>query len=221
LNVLPHPFELVIFDCDGVLVDSERVTNLVFAELLGELGLRYTLEDMFEHFVGSSMPQCLVKIEAALGRPVPEDFVATYQKRRNIALERDLQPVAGIHAVLDALTLPTCVASSGAHDKMRLTLGLTGLWPRFEGRIFSVTDVERPKPAPDVFLHAAKTLGFDPSVCVVIEDSPTGVTAGIAAGMTVLGFSKHMPAGRLRAAGAHHCFEDMSALPQLIENGRA
>lgn len=214
------PFELVIFDCDGVLVDSERVTNLVFAELLGELGLHYTLEGMFEHFVGSSMPQCLEKIEAELGRPVPADFVATYQKRRNIALERDLKPVPGIVAALDAINLPTCVASSGAHDKMRLTLGLTGLWPRFEGRIFSVTDVEKPKPAPDVFLHAAKTLGFAPAACVVVEDSPTGVKAAIAAGMTVLGYSAMMSADRLRAAGAHHCFGDMAALPGLIAGGR-
>jgi HAD superfamily hydrolase (TIGR01509 family) len=217
---MPRPFELVIFDCDGVLVDSERVTNLVFAELLGELGLNYTLEDMFEHFVGSSMPQCLEKIEAQLGRPVPDDFVATYQKRRNAALERGLKPIPGIEATLDALTLPTCVASSGAHDKMRLTLGLTGLWPRFEGRIFSVTEVEKPKPAPDVFLHAAKTLGFDPAACVVIEDSPTGVKAGVAAGMTVLGYSALMPEARLRAAGAHHCFADMALLPEIIYPGR-
>lgn len=216
-----QPFALVIFDCDGVLVDSERVTNLVFAELLGELGLHYTLEDMFEHFVGSSMPQCLEKIEAQLGRPVPHDFVASYQARRNVALERDLKPVAGIHEALAQLTLPSCVASSGAHDKMRLTLGLTGLWPRFEGRIFSVTDVPNPKPAPDVFLHAAKTLGFDPAACVVVEDSPTGVKAAVAAGMTVLGYSALMSATRLRAAGAHHCFDDMSALPQMIDQGRA
>lgn len=215
------PFELVIFDCDGVLVDSERVTNLVFAELLGELGLSYTLEQMFEHFVGSSMPQCLEKIEAQLGRPVPDDFVATYQARRNVALERDLKPVDGIHVALEQLTLPSCVASSGAHDKMRLTLGLTGLWPRFEGRIFSVTDVKNPKPAPDVFLHAAKTLGFEPAACVVIEDSPTGVKAAVAAGMTVFGYCKLMPEARLRAAGAHHCFDDMAALPQMIAQGRA
>ena len=217
---MQQPFELVIFDCDGVLVDSERVTNLVFAELLGELGLHYTLEDMFERFVGSSMPQCLEKIEAELGRPVPPDFVPTYQERRNAALERDLNAIPGVVAALDAITLPSCVASSGAHDKMRLTLGLTGLWPRFEGRIFSVTDVANPKPAPDVFLHAAKTLGINPGACVVVEDSPTGVRAGVAAGMTVLGYSKLMPATRLRAAGAHHCFDDMAALPQLIALGR-
>ncbi|NUP14121.1 MAG: HAD family hydrolase [Polyangiaceae bacterium] len=214
-----RPFELVIFDCDGVLVDSERITNLVFAELLAELGLHFTLDDMFEHFVGLSMPQCLEKIHGYLGRPPPDDFVSRYVVRRDEALKARLTPIPGIEAALDALSLPFCVASSGAHEKMRLTLGLTGLWRRFEGRIFSTADVAKPKPAPDVFLYAARTLGAPPAACVVIEDSPTGVSAAVAAGMTVLGYSALMPAARLKAAGAHHCFDAMLALPGLIELG--
>jgi HAD superfamily hydrolase (TIGR01509 family) len=210
------PYQLIIFDCDGVLVDSERITNQVFVEMLNALGLPLTLEDMFEHFVGRSMGQCLEKITVMLGRAPPEDFLPDYRARTTLALAAKLKPVPGIEAALDAIALPWCVASSGDHAKMRTTLGVTGLLPRFEGRIFSVTEVAHPKPAPDVFLHAAQKCGAVPADCVVIEDTPTGVAAGVAAGMTVLGYCALTPAHRLLASGAHQVFSEMADLPRLL-----
>lgn len=212
-------YGLVIFDCDGVLVDSEPITNQVFADLLGELGLRLTLDETFEHFLGHSMARCLEKITALLGRPPPDDFVASYIERADRALARQVTPVAGIEQALAQIALPSCVASNGRYEKMRLTLGVTGLLPRFEGRLFSSRDVARAKPAPDVFLHAAERCGVTPEACVVVEDTPAGVAGGVAAGMTVLGYGALTPPDRLRAAGAHCVFDRMADLPGLIAGG--
>lgn len=209
-------FQLVIFDCDGVLVDSELITNRVFVGMLNELGLKLSLDDMFERFVGRSMPQCLALIAQLLGREVPDEFVSAYRVRIAAALKSELKAVPGIESVLESLTLPYCVASSGTHDKMQMTLGLTGLLPKFQGKMFSVTEVAHPKPFPDVFLHAAKQMGVAASSCAVIEDTPTGVQAGVAAGMTVFGFCAHTPQHRLLEAGAHHTFEHMRELPRLV-----
>ena len=212
-------FDLVIFDCDGVLVDSERITNQVFADMLNEIGLPVTLEDMFEKFVGRSMSQCLELITEMLGTQPPEDFVNNYKRRTTSALLSKLTAVSGIENALDKIRLPFCVASSGDHDKMRTTLGITKLLPRFEGKLYSVTEVNRGKPYPDVFLYAAQRHAVEPSSCVVIEDTPTGVKAGIAAGMTVYGYAALTPAFRLLEAGAHCTFTDMALLPSLIESG--
>ena len=212
-------FDLVIFDCDGVLVDSERITNQVFADMLNEIGVAVTLDDMFEKFVGLSMGQCLELITAMLRKAPPGDFVEQYKKRTTAALLSKLTAVPGIEQALDALAIPFCVASSGDHDKMRTTLGITKLLPRFVGKIYSVAEVARGKPYPDVFLHAARQQGAEPASCIVIEDTPTGVKAGVAAGMTVLGYSALTPAHRLLEAGAHSTFEDMTLLPTLIANG--
>jgi HAD superfamily hydrolase (TIGR01509 family) len=209
---------LAIFDCDGVLVDSEHIANEVFAARLRELGLEVSLEDMFERFVGHSMAHCMALVGEMLGHEPPAGFLEDLQRRTFDAFRRGLEPVEGVVAALDVImpAMPACVASSGDHDKLRVTLGRTGLWPRFEGRIFSVVDVARPKPAPDVYLHAARSLGTLPARCVVIEDSPIGVAAGVAAGMTVLGFARHAPAARLLAAGASRTFDDMADLPGLL-----
>ena len=168
-------FELVIFDCDGVLVDSERITNRIFAQMLNELGLAVTLDDMFERFVGHSMAHCLDIITELLGRMPPAGFADEYRIRTRAAIDSELRAVPGIVEAIDKIHLPYCVASSGDFDKMRTTLGITGLLPRFEGRLFSVTEVARGKPAPDIFLHAASKFGIEPGVCAVVEDSPTGV----------------------------------------------
>jgi HAD superfamily hydrolase (TIGR01509 family) len=215
-KVTKRRFELLIFDCDGVLVDSEVITNRVFVGMLNELGLALSLEDMFERFVGRSMPQCLTLIRQLLGREVPEEFLPEFQLRITAALESELKAVDGIESVLETIKLPYCVASSGTHAKMRLTLGLTGLLPNFEGRMFSVTEVALPKPFPDVFLHAAMQLNTAAAACAVIEDTPTGVRAGVAAGMTVFGFCAHTPKHRLLEAGAHHIFDNMRDLPRLL-----
>jgi HAD superfamily hydrolase (TIGR01509 family) len=211
-------FELLIFDCDGVLVDSELITNRIFVGMLNELGLALPLDDMFERFVGRSMPQCLKMVAELLGDDVPEGFVDEFQTRIAAALRSELKPVRGIEEVLASMTLPFCVASSGTYDKMRLTLGLTGLLSRFQGKMFSVIDVANPKPFPDVFLYAAMQSGVAPAACAVIEDTPTGVQAGVAAGMTVFGFCAHTPRQRLIEAGAHHTFAHMRELPSLISN---
>lgn len=212
-------FELVIFDCDGVLVDSERISNQVFADMLNELGIPATLDYMFEHFVGHSMNYCMELVARLLGHRPPADFVDRYRERVNTAFASKLEAVHGIEAALEQIDLPTCVASSGDHDKMRTTLGITGLLSRFERRIFSVTEVARSKPWPDIFLHAANMNGVQPSRCVVVEDSPTGVKAAVAAGMTVLGYAALTPASRLLDAGAHRVFTSMAELPVLIDAG--
>ncbi len=210
--------DLVIFDCDGVLVDSERVANEVFARLLAEVcGLQFTLEDMFDTFVGHSRAQCLQKIEALIGEPPPPELDQRYQQDINLALEESVMAIDGIENVLEQLPLPYCVASSGSHEKMRMTLGKTDLRRFFEGNIFSTSDVERGKPHPDIYLHAASSMGInDPGRCLVVEDSPIGVTGAVTAGMQVFGFAELMPAHKLQASGAHLIFDRMHDLPDLI-----
>jgi HAD superfamily hydrolase (TIGR01509 family) len=209
-------FELVIFDCDGVLVDSELITNRVFTGMLNELGIAITLEEVFEKFVGRSLTQCLEMIAGLTGRKVPEDFVRRYHLSSAAALKSELKAVPGVEAALESIQIPYCVASNGSHEKMQITLGVTGLLPKFKGKLFSVSEVARGKPFPDVFLYAADKSGVAPRACAVIEDTPTGVAAGVAAGMTVYGYCAHTPAQRLIDAGAHHTFDRMSHLPQLL-----
>ena len=212
-----NKFDLVIFDCDGVLVDSERITNTVFAEMLNDLGLSVTLEDMFDRFVGNSMNRCLEIIQDMLGKPVPDNFVVEYRQKTNQALTENLKPVEGIKEVIDRLLLPYCVASSGEHQKMQTTLGLTGLLPYFADKLFSVTEVTRGKPYPDVFLYAAETMGVNPARCAVVEDTAIGVQAGVAAGMTVFGYAALTKPERLQKAGASHVFNNMKMLPELLQ----
>ena len=209
-------FELVIFDCDGVLVDSESITNRVFSSMLNELGIFVSGEEMFERFVGRSMPQCLAVLETLLTRPVPDEFVQEYYARSTRALKSELKAVADIELVLASLKVPYCVASSGTREKMNTTLGITGLLPKFQGKMYSVTEVANAKPAPDVFLHAAKQMGVAATACAVVEDTPTGVRAGVAAGMTVFGYSAVTPQKRLIEARAHYTFERMRDLPGLL-----
>jgi HAD superfamily hydrolase (TIGR01509 family) len=186
--------------------------------MLCDLGLNVTLEDMFERFVGHSMAHCMLMIREALGAEVPVCFEADYHARTELALA-ELQSVPGVVDVLRGLTLPVCVASNGEPEKIRRSLGRTGLLERFEGRLFSAAAVARGKPAPDLFLHAAAVLGAAPARCVVVEDTSVGVTAGKAAGMTVFGYAGRTPAGRLHAAGADVVFSDMAELPGLIAQG--
>lgn len=213
-------FELIIFDCDGVLVDSERITNRVFCQMLNNLGVEFTLNDMFERFVGRSMAQCVEMITDELGAPPPDTFVPELRRRAAAALEAEVEAVEGIEDALENIDIPACVASSGEHEKIRLTLGKTGLLSRFEGRIFSAVDVNRPKPAPDVFLYAASAMGVKPELCAVVEDTPTGVEAAVAAGMYVYGFSENTPEHRLREAGAHEVFSGMANFAKLLAGRR-
>jgi HAD superfamily hydrolase (TIGR01509 family) len=210
-----RPVDLVIFDCDGVLVDSERLAVRIEAELISELGWSITETEVMERFLGRSDAHMLSVIERELGRAVPE-WQGEYQRRLYDAFRADLVVVDGIEAALDRLTIPFCIASSGTHDKMRLTLGQTGLLERFGGRIFSTTEVENGKPAPDLFLYAASRMNVSPERCVVVEDSRSGVEAARAAGMRSLGYAGGLtPAAWLEGPGTI-VFDDMTDLVSLL-----
>ena len=215
---MSEPFDLVIFDCDGVLVNSEEVANEVFADVLQQVcGLEFTLEDMFDTFIGHSRAQCLDKIEVMLGEPPPAELDQRYQNDINLALKESVEAIEGVESVLRDLAIPYCVASSGSHDKMQMTLGKTGLIDLFDGNIFSTSEVERGKPHPDIYLHAATAMGcYRVERCLVIEDSPIGIAGAVAAGMRVFGFAELMPAHKLEASGAHLVFDSMHDLPELI-----
>jgi HAD superfamily hydrolase (TIGR01509 family) len=204
----------VIFDCDGVLVDSEAISNRILAEQLTAIGLPMTPEGSVAAFMGRSWQTIVGEVERRLGRPLPEDFSRRYLEVTFEAFAEQLEPVPGVLAALDAIDLPMCVASSGTHEKIRFTLGHTGLLERFDGRIFSATDVEHGKPAPDLFLHAAAAMGWEPRDCAVVEDSPAGVEAARAAGMTALGYAADGTAARLDGA---RVFTDMAELPGLLQ----
>ncbi|MEE1782574.1 HAD family hydrolase [Streptomyces sp. SP17BM10] len=210
------PIELVIFDCDGVLVDSEVIAARVQMRLGAELGWPLTLPDVVEHFIGRSEAANHAVVAERLGGATADRWRERFVELHAEAVDAELEPVPGIREALAAIALPTCVASSGSHDKMRHTLGRTGLYDHFAGRIFSATEVGRGKPAPDLFLHAARTMGVDPAACVVVEDSLPGVQAARAAGMRALGYAGGLtPAERL-AGPDTVVFDDMRKLPELI-----
>ena len=207
---------LVIFDCDGVLVDSERLAIKVDVDVMSRVGWRLTEAEAIEQFVGLSMAQIRAKVEARIGRCLPgtweEDFNASLRQR----YQAELRPVEGIVEALDSIEHGSCVASSGTHDKIRFSLSLTGLYSRFSGRIFSASEVSNGKPAPDLFLHAAKSMGVRPKDCAVVEDSAPGVVAALAAGMTVFAYAGGVtPAAKLCLSDAV-VFDDMRLLPNLL-----
>ncbi|MGN9810169.1 HAD family hydrolase [Micromonospora sp. BQ11] len=211
------PIGLVIFDCDGVLVDSERIAVRVNVALGAELGWPLTEAEVIERFIGRSSASIGEQIAARLGQGVAATWADRFDLVHRQAVDAGLTAVDGIHDALDAITLLTCVASSGTHEKMRHTLGHTGLYPRFEGRIFSATEVAHGKPAPDLFLHAAATMGVPPTACVVVEDSQYGVQAARAAGMRCFGFAGGLtPAHRLEGLDTV-VFDDMRKLPALLD----
>ncbi len=207
---------MVIFDCDGVLVDSERLTHQVVVDMLAEHGVALSFDEAVDRFIGMSMANGLVHLKALLGGDLPADFLPEMGRRTRAAFRAGLTSVPGVAAVLDGLQRPFCVASNGNHAKVNFTLGHTGLLPRFAGRIFTADDVDRPKPAPDLFLLAARTLGALPAHTTVVEDTPTGVAAARAAGMRVIGFAAMTPAGRLQAAGADAIAHDMATVATLL-----
>lgn len=209
-------FDLVIFDCDGVVVDSERIVHEVFGEFVRSLGVRMSSAEMHERFLGLRLAECLNVVEGLTGAPAPPGALERYIAERDRVLREQVEPIPGVREAIEALAVPYCIASSGDHAKMRVTLGATGLLPLFEDRIFSATEVPRGKPAPDVFLHAAERMGVEPARSVVIEDSVNGVLAGRAAGMTVLGFAGLTSAEKLVAAGAERVFAAMRDLPSLL-----
>lgn len=209
-------FKLAVFDCDGVLVDSERITCQVLAQCLGELGLDMDWQEVLRLFIGKSIGKSMEMIGEMLGQRPSESMWQEFARRANIALQNEVEAVRHIETALDNIGLPYCVASNGDFAKMNTTLGATGLLPRFAGKMFSATQVKQGKPAPDLFLFAAANMGFAPHECVVIEDSPTGIAAAVAAGMTPFGYAQWTPEATLLEAGAVLTFDDMADLPDLI-----
>ncbi|MFG2649697.1 HAD family hydrolase [Streptomyces sp. NPDC048436] len=211
-------YDLVIFDNDGVLVDSEPLSNAILAAYLTELGHSTTYEDSLRDYMGAAVHRVHDLVLERSGQRLPEDFDVTFHARVFEAFERELEPVAGAVDVLEKLVadgVPYCLASSGSHERIRVGHRRTGLDQWFgDERIFSSEDVGRGKPAPDLFLYAAERMGVAPEKCVVIEDSPLGVRAAVAAGMDVYGFTAMTPAERL--AGATELFGDLRELADLL-----
>lgn len=209
---------LVIFDCDGVLVDSERLLQRIDIEMIADLGWPITRDEIHAQHLGRTVADIVANIEQHIGRPVPDDFLARRDAQLMRAFEAELEAVPGVADALDALEslgYSTCVASSGPHQKLRATLGRTGLYARFAGRIYSAHDVERGKPAPDLFLHAAEQEGRSPASCVVVEDSPAGIEAARAAGMRAVGYAGETPRQLLRDADV--TVDSMERLVAAIE----
>jgi len=212
------PIELVIFDCDGVLVDSERISVRVDVAVLAQLGWPMTEAEVVERFMGRTEADMAAEIEAHLGRPLPANWEEPFRHLYREAFEAELKPVPGILEALDAIAGPICVASSGTHERMRYTLGLTGLYPRFAGRIFSASEVARGKPAPDLFLHAARRMGVRPAACAVVEDSRYGVEAARVAGMRAFGYAGGLSPRAWLEGPDTVVFDEMRDLPRLLGN---
>ncbi|RXH21469.1 MULTISPECIES: HAD family hydrolase [Bradyrhizobium] len=215
------PVDLIIFDCDGVLVDSEVISCRAHADVLTRHGYPITSEQVFARFLGRSTRQANLEIESELGRKLPEAYHGDLQDELFRSFEADLEAIRGIHEVLDVVPQRVCVASSGSHQRMQVSLGSTGLYERLAPNIFSASQVTNGKPAPDLFLFAANEMGVPPQRCVVIEDSLAGIAGARAAGMTVFGFygGSHCRDGyaeTLREAGADLVFADMHRLPELV-----
>jgi HAD superfamily hydrolase (TIGR01509 family) len=217
-------FDAVLFDCDGVLADSEPLTNGVLRQMLNERGWVLGIDECMDIFVGKTVRDEAALIEQKTGQPVTEAWLAEFRDRRNTALARDITRVAHIEPALvqiHARYAGRMACASGADRfKVEMMLRKLGLIDFFGGQIFSGYEMPRSKPYPDVYLAAARALGVDPQRCAVVEDTVTGVTAGVAAGATVLGYwppaSTHVSAADLRAAGASHIFGSMTELPALL-----
>ena len=213
-------FDAVLFDCDGVLVDSEPITNGGLREMLGELGWHMTVHESMALFVGKALKEETEMITQHTGRPVGAEWIQAFQERRNTALRERLTAIPNIHAAIDAVHARfdgrIACASGADRFKVEMQLRQVGLMAYFEGRIFSGYETPRSKPFPDVYLAAASALGVDPWRCAVVEDSATGIAAGIAAGAFVFGYAPAGGGAALSAAGASVVFADMADLPALM-----
>ena len=221
---VPRSLPLLIFDCDGVLIDSEVIGCRAEAACLADAGIAISADEIIDRYVGIAMATMLADLQSRLGRAVPAlppDFADIMHRAVAAAFETELLPMPGIVELLGALPHRRCVASGSAPERLRQTLSLTGLWDSFDPHIFSATQVARGKPAPDLFLFAAGQMGVAAADCMVIEDSVPGVQAAVAAGMRVVGFTggSHCRPGhaeRLRAAGAAVACLDLRDLPALL-----
>ena len=223
------PFSAVLFDCDGVLVDSEPITNGVLRDMLEERGWTLSSDECMRIFVGKAVKDEAALIEANTGSPVTPEWLQSFWARRNERLTNELVEIPGAPAAIRELhaTLGGKIACASGADRIKVEMQLRkiGVFDAFEGRIFSGHEMPRSKPAPDVYLAAAAALDVDPALCAVVEDTVTGATAGVAAGATVFGYSPgglgHSGADALRAAGAVQIFTDMAQLPSVLAAWRA
>ncbi|MBT8303668.1 MAG: HAD-IA family hydrolase [Bacteroidia bacterium] len=206
-------YKCVIFDCDGVLVDSEVIGNGVMVEMANELGAQIDLSYAMTHFKGSFLYSCMTRIESLIGQPLPSTFEKDYRQRSYEAFRTQIKPVKDVEQVLNSLRLPFCVASSGPVEKIKLNLSLTGLMDHFEKKVFSCYDIQKWKPDPAIFLWAAETMGFTPEECVVIEDSISGVNAALSGGFDVFGFTAHDHNEELKETSTR----TFNAMDQLID----
>ncbi|MEM9820053.1 MAG: HAD family hydrolase [Bacteroidota bacterium] len=217
--MMQDQWKLVIFDCDGVLVDSEPISCGVVAELSTELGHPMSALEGLQTFAGTSMNFVTQFIEAKIGKKIPYPFEEEYRRRTYQAFQKHLEPVEGVKSALEKIQLQKCVASNGPLEKVKSNLSITGLRPFFPDYLFSAYDIQRWKPDPALFLYAAKTVGISPQECIVVEDSIHGVEAAIAAGMDVLGFPGTTSAEILQKAGAK-ILPSMDLLPSILQKKR-
>jgi HAD superfamily hydrolase (TIGR01509 family) len=220
---------LIVFDFDGVVADSEVLANTVLAEFVTGLGVPMTVDDSLRTFMGKRLPDVLESIGAMTGRPLAADAADEFMRRTLARFRTHLQPIAGVHEYLASVAdVACCIASSSSPDRLAVCLDVIGLAGRFGPHVYSASMVARGKPHPDLFLHAAEQCGVAPAEAIVIEDSENGVRAGIAAGMTTIGFvgASHIRAGddaRLRRAGAHHIartYRDVERITRALAQGR-
>ncbi|WP_299530172.1 HAD-IA family hydrolase [Ulvibacterium sp.] len=208
-------YKCIIFDCDGVLVDSELITAKVLVAMGKDLGLHIDLDFVTNEFLGKSLNDIMQYLDVLVEGHLPANFELEYRKKTYKAFKNEIQPIEGIHSVIENLEVPFCVASSGPLEKIRANLTTTGLIDKFEGRIFSCYEIQSWKPNPDIFLHAAKNMGFRPEECAVVEDSEVGVQAALAGGFDVFLYSKngHEYPNDLEVASV---FQEMSDLEMLL-----
>jgi len=209
-------YKCIIFDCDGVLVDSEPIGNQVMVDMANELGANINLDYAYKHFKGNALKNCVNQITDLIAIELPSNFESEYRRRSFVKFKADIKPINGVLEILENLKIPYCVASSGPENKIRLNLEMTGLLSYFEGKIFSCYTIQKWKPDPAVFLWAVKTMGFEPSECVVIEDSLVGVNAAINGGFDIFGFTAHDYKNELKSKSTK-TFDSFLKLPELLE----
>ena len=208
-------YDCIIFDCDGVLVDSEDISNQILVDMANGLGAQIDYQFAKETFVGKSLSSIFTYLEETIHRKLPESFEKEFRERTFELFKTDLKPIEGIHALLDQLNVPICVASSGPKDKIKLNLETTGLLDKFQNRIYSSYEIDSWKPSPKLFLHAAQQMGFEPNQCAVVEDSPVGVEAGKNGGFDVFAFTKPNYRSSFESQGAR-VFFNMNELLALL-----
>ena len=204
----------VIFDCDGILVDSETIANQVLLSMSAEFGLEMTMEDAIKNFNGRRLKNIFDQIENLTGKKLPDSFETDFRKQTFETFKTDLKPVKGVTSFIDKLTVPYCVASSGPVEKITLNLTTTGLIHNFENRIYSSYEINSWKPDPEIFIHASKQMGFDIEECIVIEDSVAGVIAGVKGGFKVYALANENNAQDLLNEGAtvFYNYEELAAI---------